>query len=694
MSMRKTMREPRLVTLLQERAAATPDQVAYWFTHDDGVVDTLTYRQLADRARRLSRSLLRQQASSGPGPALLLYPPGLDYVVAIFACFAAGVSAVPAYPPDPWRPEVALARLARVVADARPASVLADESLAPVLSLVGAAELTRALVGPADEDFDEDTDEAGRWARPGGDGIAIVQYTSGSTRSPRGVVIRHRNLEHNIAAIARCFRLTERSRAFSWLPPYHDMGLIGGILTPMYVGIPVGLMSPLDFLKNPISWLHEISATGITASGGPNFAYDLCVRRPIGEDQLAALDLRSWSVAFNGAEQVRWRTLEAFARKFAPAGFRRSAFYPCYGLAEATLIVAGGHWDGTVFRGTQRIPVQELPRQEPAPSGDAPPARVSCGHSLLGQELVVVNPDTGRRAAAGVDGEVWLRGPSVTTGYWSSESSQEDSFGLLDGARYVRTGDLGYLAGDELVITGRLKDLIVHRGVNYHPGDLEDAAVAGDAEVRPVAAAFPVEVEDGQESAVVLVVEARSTSVDRGELAARVRERALAVTGLAPDVVVVAPPGTIPRTSSGKVQRSACRARFLAGDLTAHIGFTIGFADGAMAATLEGHPTPTTDGVPAQLVGLVRGVFAAVCGVSACGPGDTLFELGGDSLRAAEVASVLESALDLPVPVEVVLESLTPATLAAYVVRLWDAQRRDRRRLTRCLEELASEPGP
>jgi acyl-CoA synthetase (AMP-forming)/AMP-acid ligase II len=671
------LREPQLVSLLHQRALETPDQVAYEF-HHDGQIDQLTYQELAGRASQRARSLLRRQASAGTGPALLLYPPGLDYVAALFACFLARVPAVPAYPPDPWRPQVGLERLHRLTSDARPTAMLADRSLLPVLDLAGLPAGEMSLV----ED-DGDRADPGNQDWPPGDveDVAILQYTSGSTKAPRGVTVRHRNLEHNLGAIARCFRLTETSRGFSWLPPYHDMGLVGGILTPIYAGIPVGLMSPLDFLKNPLSWLRKISETGTTASGGPNFAYELCVRRDLGPEALAGLDLSCWSVAFNGAEPVRWQTLRAFARKFAAAGFRPSAFFPCYGLAEATLLVAGRYWDGTAIRGTTRIAVEHLPQR----SGSVPlqpPARVSCGLGLPDQELAVVDPEGAIRCPDGVEGEIWVRGPSVSSGYWASG---EDCFGVLGGVRFLRTGDLGYLVDGELVITGRRKDVIVHRGVNYHAGDLEEAAVAGVAGLRPVAVAFSVDDQEG--TVVVLVVEARPSAGDPTQVADAVRSCVLAATGLSPGVVVVAPPGTISRTSSGKVQRGRCRDRFVAGELDDLVAF-------GGTAGIAGGPSTAEPDLVEMLTGLIRGVFAAVCQVPECGPESSLYELGGDSLRGAEIAGVLESALRLPVAVEQVLESLTPVGLAGQLVERWRTAGRGDRQLLERLEELGRETGP
>ena len=688
--------EPSLVRLVRERAQEAGDRVAYEFHRGDGHVEALTYAQLAEMVRRTAWSLRERQEAlarsnaDAHAPALLLYPPGLPYVVAIFACMAAGIPAVPAYPPDPRRPEATLERLAHLVADARPGTVLADEALAHALDLAGFPGLRQAMVSAGEVDC-----APAGWPTPGPGGarrIAIVQYTSGSTRAPKGVIVRHANLDHNMAAIARYFGLTRGSRGFSWLPPYHDMGLVGGILTPMWAGIPVGLMSPVDFLREPVSWLRKISEGRVTATGGPNFGYDLCLRH-IDDAQLAGLDLSSWQVAFNGAEPVRWQTLSAFARTFGAAGFRRSAFFPCYGLAEATLIVSGAHWDGTVRRGPHKISARERDGTDPG----FPPARVSCGRGIPDQGLVIADPERRKPVPPGAEGEVWIRGPSVTTGYWppgASHASAGDGelFAKLDGVRYLRTGDRGYLADGELVITGRLKDVIIARGVNYHAADLEDAAVAGDPRLRQVAAAFAAD-GDHPDSAVVIVVEARSGAAGAAQLVPEIRARVAARCGLVPDEIVVAPPGSIPRTSSGKVQRGLCRAHFAAGRFgrprTQVTAVGAPTADGRPAGAAAGLTTAAGLTAAAGLTELLRGVFAASCDVPDCGAHTTLFDLGGDSLRAAEIAAVLQNVLGVRVTASLVLETPTPCRLAEQLARTWLEQNGNGGTLVQRLTNLA-----
>jgi acyl-CoA synthetase (AMP-forming)/AMP-acid ligase II len=633
-----------LVDILRRRAEHTPDDVVYEFVGLHQPVGTLTYRELADRALRVARRLIGPDGDPQQEPALLLCPPGLDYVVALFACLIAGVPAVPAYPPDPLGSRSGLARLHRLIADATPTAVLMEQSLAPIFRAGPWPTACPPRMIALDQEEESSAGHAEWPATPAGDKIAVIQYTSGSTRSPRGVVVLHGNLEHNIVAIEKAFALGPGSRAVSWLPPYHDMGLVGGILTPLHGGFPIRLMSPFDFLKQPLYWLRHISEMHATASGGPNFAYDLCVRRALDDKELLELDLSAWSVAFNGAEPVRWRTLNAFADKFAPAGFRRKAFFPCYGLAEATLIVSGGHWDGTLFRGTERASAGDWGPAASAGRPDEVP-RVGCGCALGDQDLAIVDPDSGSRLADGKEGEIWIRGPGVTTGYWRCDD--QAAFGELGGNRYLRTGDLGFLVDGELVISGRRKDLIIYRGVNFHPADIEEHAAMAPG-LRPVAAAFAVDDESG--ALVVVAVEARPGSGEPVSLAADVRSRIAAATGLAPHVIVIAPPGAIPRTSSGKVQRWLCREMFLSGELDALV---------TVRAERSMNGGDGVFGDAESLTTLICGVFAAACSAPSCMPHTTLFELGGDSLKAAEIASVLEGALATPVAVDVVLAAQT-----------------------------------
>ncbi|MEO3808407.1 AMP-binding protein [Sphaerisporangium sp. B11E5] len=617
-----------LTDTLLTRADRTPDVVAYESVDPLGPVSTLTYAQVAGRASALADRL----ASAGEGPVLLAYPAGLDYVVAVFGAFLAGRPVIPAFPPGTSSRHDG-DRLAGIVADARPPVVVAPQRYAEittpaVLSVPGA--------------------EADGAARPqprgaAGSDVAIIQYTSGSTGRPRGVLVRHDSLAANTAAIVERFELSPDSRALTWLPPFHDMGLVGGLLTPMAAGIPMRIMEPGDFLKAPLWWLTQISETGTTHTGGPNFGYDLCVRRARGDHALNGIDLSRWRVAFSGGETVRHRTMASFARRFAPAGFRAEAFLPCYGLAEATLIVSAGHWS------------------EPAVETDS---AVSCGTPVRDQRVVVVDPERRLPVDDGVEGEIWVAGPNVTSGYLSGDSG--DLFGELDGIRFLRTGDLGYVRDGDLFVSGRIKDVIVFRGVNHHAVDVEAAALDAAGNVGRMAAAFLV--DTGPEPLPVLLLETHGRRDET--LASEVRAAVLSRTGLRLGVVAVVPPRSLPRTSSGKIRRSAARDAFLAGVF-----------DDALPGGRAALGVPAAGGAQAdaavELATMICGVVAAVCEAGDCRPADNLVDLGVDSVRAAEAAAVLEHALGLTVPLETILAVSTPGDAAKALVADWLAEGRE-----------------
>ncbi|MEV7390524.1 non-ribosomal peptide synthetase [Streptomyces sp. NPDC091215] len=607
------------------RADKAPDAVAYESIDTSGLVSTLTYSQVASRAGELAGRL----AEGGDGPVLIALPAGLDYPVAVFAGFLAGRPVIPAFPPD-YSSTPDRTRLAGIVADARPSTLVARErypelGVPDVLRVPGAeADGGKPHVGPEQD-------------------IAVIQYTSGSTGRPRGVLVRHEGLAANTAAIAEKFGLDPESRALTWLPPFHDMGLVGGLLTPMAAGIPIRIMQPGDFLKAPLWWLRQIGETGATHTGGPNFGYDLCVRRANRQDALDGLDLSSWRVAFSGAEAVKHRTMTEFAAKFAPAGFRPEAFLPSYGLAEATLMVSAGHW---------------------SPTAGEPDGPVSCGTPVAGQRVAVVDPENLTPVADGAEGEIWIAGRHITSGYLSHESGE--LFGELDGVRHLRTGDLGFLRDGDLYVSGRAKDVIVHRGVNYHAVDVEAAALDTVGRAGRTAAAFLVETPTG--SVPVLALEVHGSP--GASLAADIRTAVLARTRLRLEVVALVGPRSLPRTSSGKVRRSAARDAFLAG----------AFDDAVVSgrdrlAALE--PGRARIAATADLTSLVCGIIAGTGELPDCKPTDELTALGVDSLRAAEAAAVLEHALGLPVPLETVLTSATPERVAAALMTGWLADGHD-----------------
>jgi len=568
-----------LVELLRIRGQNQPKQTAFTFLQDgETESDSLTYQELDRLARAIAAQL---QSFTVPGErALLLFPPGLEYIGAFFGCLYAGVVAVPAYPP---RPNRSLARLQTIVADAQASVALTTTSILSNIErqFAQAPELKSVRWLTTNQLAD---DLAQEWQEPAvsGDTLAFLQYTSGSTAAPKGVMITHSNLLHNLGLIHQCFEHTSNSRGVIWLPPYHDMGLIGGVLQPLYGGFPVTLMSPLVFLQNPLRWLRAISHYQATTSGGPNFAYDLCVRK-ITPEQLTKLDLSSWEVAFNGAEPICHETLERFAATFEPCGFRRQAFYPCYGLAEATLIVSGGLKTAQpVVKTVQGEALEQNRVVQADAKEDNTRTLVGCGQALPDQQIAIVHPEM-TQCADGQVGEIWVSGPSVAKSYWRKPEETQRTFHayLADTGEgpFLRTGDLGFLEDGELFVTGRLKDVIIINGCNHYPQDIERTVEQSSPSIRQnCCAAFSVDIGGAEKLVVVAEVERRyhtrqaaypaGAPADSHLLEAEVVIQAIrrAVSkhhDLQVHTVLLLKPGNIPKTSSSKIQRHACRIGFL-----------------------------------------------------------------------------------------------------------------------------------
>lgn len=540
-----------------------PDRCAVRFLTDgEDAEESFSYRELDARARAIAAEL---QRFTRPGDrALLLYPPGLEYVAGFFGCLYAGVIAVPAYPP---RANQKAERIIAMCLDALPSAVLTlaatldvsrgDEVLGPLLD--GVRILATDTLRPGER--------ADAWREPAvaADEIAFLQYTSGSTAAPRGVQVSHANLYADSAFIKRKFGHSHDSHAVIWLPPYHDMGLIGGILNPIYCGFPVTLMAPVMFLQRPVRWLRAISRLRATTSGAPNFAYELCATR-VTDEQKAELDLSTWDLAFNGAEPVRAETAQRFYEAFRGCGFAREAFYPCYGLAEATLMVTGGV-KGRPFS-TKVVDADELAAHravEVDPS--SPQARIlaSSGDTGTTSVVTIVDPERGVPVPDGTIGEVYISGPIVAKGYWNQPRSSEETFGArLPGsdALHLRTGDLGFLDRGELYVTGRAKDMIILRGRNYYPQDLEASAEAAHITLRGApAAAFGLDV-NGEEQLAIAQEVPRSAigTLDVAETVAAIREAIAREHALSVFAVALLRPGGILKTSSGKVRRGATAA--------------------------------------------------------------------------------------------------------------------------------------
>ena len=564
--------EPGGATLLhslQERARHSPGRIAYTFLHENGAALDVSYAQLAGRVAALAATLSERAA---PGErALLLYPAGLDFVTAFIACLAAGLVAVPAAPAHRRRDAE---RLAALLADAHPAIVLAaPDNEAPTHAALARAGCELPLLcapGSAPP-------AAPPLPLPSGAALAFLQYTSGSTAQPKGVEITHANMVANIGAIGQAFGFGPDTVMVSWLPPFHDMGLIGSVAAPLALGFRSVLMSPGAFLRRPALWLEAVTRYRATCTGAPNFAWDLCVRR-IGAEQAARFDLSSLEVLYNGAEPVRAATLERFMRAFGGSGLRRSALFPCYGMAEATLLVAGG----PLGRGPRVLMLDSgaLERQQvrvAAPGDATARAVVSCGPLAPGVKLAVTDPANSERLGAGRVGEIWIAGPAVARGYHGRAQESAQVFGAQvaggagDGAAqpFLRSGDLGFVHEGELFITGRRKDVIILHGRNLYAQDVEELVERAAGMLAPNScAAFGIDGADGERLAVVVEASralARSGEIE--ELGGRIRSAVAAGIGVPLHTLLFAAPGAFPRTTSGKVQRGRCKALLAAGAL-------------------------------------------------------------------------------------------------------------------------------
>jgi amino acid adenylation domain-containing protein len=669
-----------LVDLLSLRARKQPERWAYSFLADGEREEArLGYAELDRQARAIGARL--QTVARPDDRVLLLLPSDLDFVAAFFGCLYAGVVAVPAYPP---RSQRSLPRLLTIVGDATPTVALTTSSIlsrsgswtSGVAALRGLRWLTLD-----DPDAEPADDLACRWRDPGADPdrLAFLQYTSGSTAAPKGVMVSHGNLLHNQEAIRRAFGQSESSVIVGWLPLFHDMGLIGNVLQPLYVGAPCVLMSPAAFLQKPLRWLSAIDRYRATTSGGPNFAYELCSQK-ISPEQREGLDLSSWKVAFNGAEPVRAETLASFATAFAPQGFRREAFFPCYGLAEATLFAAGRDLGaGALAVDGEAL---ELGRVAPA-AGERMRHLVSCGTTAWGQEVRIVEPESGRECPADRVGEIWLAGPSVARGYWNRPEETAATFGARLAAgesAYLRTGDLGFARAGELFVTGRLKDLVILRGRNHYPQDLEQTAERADPALRAgCGAAFSIE-EAGEERLVIvweLDRHARLAAEAADAIAAAVRQALSEEHEVQLLELALLRFGALPKTTSGKVRRQACRASYLAGELAVVERRRLAVHGRGQSATPE--PEPALD--PAALAAsddpqtfverfLQRAVASVVrVPVDEVDPGRPISHLGLDSLAAVELQHLLASGLGVEVPAaSLLLRGRTLAELARTVL--------------------------
>lgn len=650
-----------LLEILSYRAQHQSDRQAYIFLQD-GETESgkLTYGELDQQARAIA---CRLQAWQGER-AILLYPSGLEFITAFFGCLYAGVVAVPAHP---HRNNQKSSRLLSIVNDAQAKLVMTTASTWVNIEKLKEQQAELAELHLVITDAIAVDSQEFVFNPPVQKSIAFLQYTSGSTGTPKGVMVTHDNIIHNQQLIYQAFGHGEHSIGVSWLPLFHDMGLIGHVIHPIYAGITSILMPPAAFLQKPIRWLQAISKYRATTSGGPNFAYDLCVNK-IRPEELSDLDLRSWDLAFNGAEPVRAETLERFSKTFADCGFNNRAFYPCYGMAETTLLTTGGDKGREPI--IQRFSARELEQNSVVENNITTQESrmlVGCGRPYLDSAVMIVNPETLVLCEQGQVGEVCVRGGSVSTGYWNQPEATQETFQAylklpdLEAEPFLRTGDLGFFHNNELFIIGRLKDLIIIRGRNHYPQDIESTVESSHLSLQEACSAtFSVEIEG--EERLVIACEVKRTAIKNLNIDEIFREIQIAVLTeheLEVCEIVLLRPGNIPKTSSGKIQRRACKDRFLQNSLSVVERWS------KNVAPPQEYVAPSTPSAE-----ILANIFAKVLNVQTVGIHDNFFDFGGHSLLATQLVSQVRQAFQVDIPVRTVFESPTIAQLEMALTQL------------------------
>ena len=649
---------------LTAHAQKFPARNVYRVLDDEGEIRSeMTYASLLASVRRLACSL--PGLSTGVDKALLVYQDTIPFVISFLACNYAGIIPIPVPYVRGGRQQD---RLTAILRDAAAGVILCTESTKPHLLKNAAADLPPILA--TDVDLTIAYAAAPALFQP----IAFIQYTSGSTGDPKGAVVSHRNLMHNQELIAQTFGCDENSILLSWLPFHHDMGLIGNILHTIYTGSTCILLSPFQFMQRPRRWLEAISRYKVTHSGGPNFAYDLCLEK-VPSDTLQGLDLSSWKSAYNGAEPVRATTMHAFASHFETVGFRTSAFQPCYGLAESTLLVAGQKQTATFTElhilshtsSGNRIVLQDA-------AGKHTRTLAGSGAIPTGMLCRIVDPDTAGSCGELEEGEICVAGDSITEGYWNKDNTS--LFVRLDGVNYLRTGDTGFFYRDELFVKGRLKEMMIVRGVNIYPYDVEQAVADSVTDVEKNGVAlFTLSEEKGQ---IVVVAEIRRAFVrelDANKVLAAIRQLVSGMTGILPYDIVVTSPLAIPRTTSGKLQRLKCREKYLAGTLT-----MLYTQRDTAAENMEGRPATDEDTLSlsevldrrdAQTIQqYVTGLMLTGSDTAAAAwfrPEASLMEMGMDSLRATELVNRINKDLGITLDMAHVLRENTLSALVTTI---------------------------
>ena len=662
------------VDLIENRAAENSGRTAFIFLQNGETKEfEITYGEIAGKARTIGGYL--QKMNAFEERVLLLYPSGIEFICAFLGCLYAGAIAVPAYPP---RRNRHLERINSIIENSESKFILSDKIIKKRTTAVSEnSEFLSDLNWIDEQDITDEFENLWQYPNITEQNTAFLQYTSGSTGSPKGVIVSHENLLHNESLIKDAFRQDENSVIVSWLPLYHDMGLIGSVLQTLFSGGKCVLMSPVSFLQHPFRWLKAISDYRATTSGAPNFAYDLCVNR-IAPDELKKLDLSSWMTAFNGAEPVNPVTIENFSRHFASAGFKKESFVPCYGLAEATLFVSG-NTDSQKESFIENFDAPELKKNTAVFSeieGEKTRALVSCGKISGNQEIAIVSPENNERLGTNEIGEIWISGKSVAGGYWKNSEATNEIFNAKinkgDNKNYLRTGDLGFLSDGNLFVTGRLKDLIIIRGRNYYPQDIESTVYQSHKILyHGNGAAFSVTDANGLEN-LVIVQEADSHFSGDWETVIDEISKAVSLThDLQPSAICLVKRLQIPKTSSGKIQRNLCREKYLNDELNIIAEWKSENKtekDQGLTANLEEDLTAVEWDTEQYEKWLVNEI-AALTGIAQnkIAVDQNLINLGLDSLSAAELAHKIESKTRRIIPVSQFLQDFSISQIARQI---------------------------
>lgn len=650
-----------LLTLVETRARLTPQKQAYKFLYETGNNPIVTFNDIKNKAIQIA--IVLQKRLLEKERILLLFQPGLEFICAFYGCVFAGAIPVPAYPPKLNR---SIIRLNTIAHDAQAKLALTtDTILKSVHSRIDENTPLKHLDWLAIDALAHRSPS--EWQRPNSqpEDTAFLQYTSGSTANPKGVMVTNKNILYNCEMIKHAFEHDTDFVSFSWLPPYHDMGLIGHILQPMYLGILSILMSPTTFLQNPYSWLKAISDYRVTTSGGPNFAYQLCVQK-ITPEQKKTLDLSCWEIAFTGAEPIHAETINAFSRAFASCHFRKSTFYPCYGLAEATLFVSGANKSTEpIIQEVDSFAMRKNRIERVSKQTKKIATLVSCGRASSAQRVKILDPVTLTESPRNWIGEVWIQGPNVTKGYWNNPEATRAAYkAYLADTRegpFLRTGDLGFLREDnELFITGRLKDLIIINGKNFYPQDMELLVEKNETAIKPHAvAAFSVEKEKSE--AVVIVAELIREALKKcnpNQIGENIKKAFYEQFEVIPETLVLIKPGTMPKTSSGKIQRHVARDQYLSQQLET---VAVWNSKTSRQATLQLFK-PITE-TESALLALVQEVFDT----DHISTADDFFSLGGNSLMAAQLIKRIEDTFVITIEFQTLLEIKNIMQLALLI---------------------------